>query len=426
MDKLNMHKDKFTFVISQSFSFILMILVLFSCTKKTSVNPEITLVEELPLLDERIKAAVPHVYINIDDQQEVVDKEVYLNAEIYMEGNGKFKDFEKMKTKIKGRGNSTWSKAKKPFRLKLDKKSSLFNLPEAKDWVLLANYNDYTLMTNAVAMKIGKQLGMPYTHDIISVDLTINGVYRGNYNVTQQVEIHENRVHVGPNGILWELDTYFDEEWKYKTKHFNLPVMLKDPDPESEFQFETWKVDFQNFENLLHAKEFPKNSYGNIFDKQQFVNFLIVNMLVANHEICHPKSVYIHKKSGGIFTMGPIWDFDFSFGFNEKRERTYFHDVGLDLIRESDHRIGAEFYKKILKDAEVRVLLNRTWQTYKNNKFNELMQFIDVFAAEIRDSQKRDFEKWKVGNNNMALNKANMKTFLRKRTKVVDDYIAKL
>ncbi|MCY1462787.1 hypothetical protein D9M71_805960 [compost metagenome] len=54
------------------------------------------------------------------------------------------------------------------------------------------------------------------------------------------------------------------------------------------------------------------------------------------------------------------------------------------------------------------------------------MQFIDVFAAEIRDSQKRDFEKWKVGNNNMALNKANMKTFLRKRTKVVDDYIAKL
>ncbi|MNE96342.1 hypothetical protein D3C80_1945280 [compost metagenome] len=74
----------------------------------------------------------------------------------------------------------------------------------------------------------------------------------------------------------------------------------------------------------------------------------------------------------------------------------------------------------------MRVLLNRTWQTYKNNKFNELMQFIDVFAAEIRDSQKRDFEKWKVGNNNMALNKANMKTFLRKRTKVVDDYIAKL
>ncbi|UZJ65662.1 CotH kinase family protein [Sphingobacterium sp. KU25419] len=163
-------------------------------------------------------------------------------------------------------------------------------------------------MCNAVAMKIGRQLGLPYTHDIVSVDLTVNGVYRGNYNLTQQVEINENRVNVGDDGILWELDSYFDEEWKFKTDHFQIPVMLKDPDPESESQFNTWRNEFQNFENMLYAKEYPKNAFGDQFDKQQFVNFLIVNMLVGNHEIGHPKSVYIHKRSGGKFTMGPIWD----------------------------------------------------------------------------------------------------------------------
>lgn len=52
---------------------------------------------------------------------------------------------------------------KKPYRLKLDKKTSILGLPEAKNRVLLANFQDYTLMTNAVAMKIGQLLGLPFT-----------------------------------------------------------------------------------------------------------------------------------------------------------------------------------------------------------------------------------------------------------------------
>nr|WP_315401333.1 hypothetical protein [uncultured Sphingobacterium sp.] len=84
------------------------------------------------------------------------------------------------------------------------------------------------------------------------------------------------------------------------------------------------------------------------------------------------------------------------------------------------------FIKKILKDLEIRILLNKTWKEYNLYQFDVLMQFIEIFAAEIRESQKRDFEKWKLGNNNMAKNKAGIKTFLRKRTQVIDRYIAKL
>ncbi|MFD2905725.1 CotH kinase family protein [Sphingobacterium anhuiense] len=426
MNKSYLQLEQLTSVVKKFLIGMLVMLATIACTKRPVDDIDLSNVEELPVLNENVKAVVPHIFINIDDNREVVDKEVYLTGSIYIDGNNKFKDFEVVRTKIKGRGNSTWSKPKKPFRLKLDKKASLFNLAEAKDWVLLANYNDYTLMTNAVAMKIGKQLGLPFTHDIIPVDLTINGIYQGNYNLTQQVEIHENRVNVGDDGILWELDNYFDEEWKFKTAHLNLPVMLKDPDPESALHFETWKNEFQNFENLLFSKEFPKNSFSSVFDKQQFVNFIIVNMLVGNHEIGHPKSVYMHKKLGGKFTMGPIWDFDFAFGFSEEHGRTYFNYVDLELIRESDSRIGSEFYKKILKDPEIRILLSKTWNEYKQYQFEELMQFIETFAAEIRESQKRDFEKWKVGNNSMAVNKAGIKTFLRKRTLVIDRYIAKL
>lgn len=403
------------------------VLLLGACTKKP-IDPMqhswIVDVEEIASLDERVSAILPHLYINTAAEAEVLSKDEYLQATIDIEGNGNFQDVEKLVTRIKGRGNSTWTKPKKPYRLKLDKKTSMFGLSPAKDWVLLANYNDYTLMTNAVAMKIGRQLGMPYTHDIIPIDVTINGIYRGNYNLTQQVEIHENRVNVGEGGVLWELDSYFDEEWQFKSEKSNLPVMLKDPDVESTAQFEQWKSDFQQFDNLLYNSKFPKNNYENVFDRQQFVNFLIVNMLVGNHEIGHPKSVYVHKKVGGKFTMGPLWDFDYAFGFSEEHKRTYFNYVDLSLIRDNDARVGVRFYKKILKDPAVKALFRTTWEDFKNNKFNELMEFIEQYASSIRESQKKDFAKWKIGNNAHAQNKADLKTFLRKRTVVLDTFIS--
>ncbi|UZJ65661.1 hypothetical protein OKW96_05615 [Sphingobacterium sp. KU25419] len=97
-------------------------ILLASCTKKSSHEVKIDDMVEVPVLNEDIKAVVPHIFIYTYAEQEVTDKEVYLNATIKIEGNNKFKDLETVKTKIKGRGNSTWAKPKKPYRLKLDKK----------------------------------------------------------------------------------------------------------------------------------------------------------------------------------------------------------------------------------------------------------------------------------------------------------------
>src|SRR5690606_506515 len=106
--------------------------------------------------------------------------------------------------------------------LKLDTKASILGLGAAKDWVLLANYQDYTLMTNAVAMKVGQQLGIPYTNTMIPIDVIINGKLRGNYNLTQQIEIQENRVNIGEDGFILELDNHYDEEFKFRSKILNL------------------------------------------------------------------------------------------------------------------------------------------------------------------------------------------------------------
>lgn len=404
--------------------FSLIFTGIISCKKEAVQKPEVEIKEEAKL-DESIPAVIPHIYIDVADGQEITSKEDYLTANIKIEGNGKFPDLSVSSTSIKGRGNSTWPKPKKPYRLKLDQKTSILGLPSAKNWVLLANYQDYTLMTNATAMKIGQQLGLPFTNSIISVDLTINGVYKGNYNITQQIEIQEGRVNVGDGGVILELDEYFDEEFKFRSANFNLPVMIKEPGIKSEAQFNNIKNEFQAFENLLAAPDFPNNNYGSVFDKKQLVNYLIVNNLTGNMEIKHPKSVYIHKAAGGKYTMGPVWDFDWGFGLDEN-SRVYFGYTTKPLFSEDDNGNGTKFFTKFLSDPEIKSLYKQQWKNYRDNNFNDLMKYIETFAAEIRESQKKDFEIWKVGDNNLPKSKADLKTYLRKRASYIDNYVKSL
>jgi hypothetical protein len=53
---------------------------------------------------------------------------------------------------IKGHGHSTWAMPKKPYKIKLDSKSALLGMPAQKNWVLLANYDDKSLLRNAASL----------------------------------------------------------------------------------------------------------------------------------------------------------------------------------------------------------------------------------------------------------------------------------
>ena len=56
--------------------------------------------------------------------------------------------------RIRGRGNSTWGMPKKPVKLKFDTKSEVLGMPAEKDWALLANYADKSLLRNSLGMEI--------------------------------------------------------------------------------------------------------------------------------------------------------------------------------------------------------------------------------------------------------------------------------
>ena len=102
---------------------------------------------------------------------------------------------------VKVRGNWTTSYEKKPLRIKFEKKQSLCGLNggrEFKNWVLLAEYKDLSMLRNKAGFDLahrilGKDL---YCSDCMLVEVEINGEYWGVYLLAEQQECAEGRVNV--------------------------------------------------------------------------------------------------------------------------------------------------------------------------------------------------------------------------------------
>ena len=126
------------------------------------------------------------------NQMENVDAKVDI---LNKDGTYEYQDGELDYTEIKVRGNTTPDLYKKPYQLKLENKTDLFGLGEAKTWILLANYLDQSFLRNATMFELAKKLGMNAS-DFISVDVYIDGCYEGVYLLCEKVQVQSERVNI--------------------------------------------------------------------------------------------------------------------------------------------------------------------------------------------------------------------------------------
>ena len=373
---------------------------------------------------EFLLSAIPELTITTTDPSiaEIPSKDYYLEGTLAVNGRGGYEDYTG-KTEVKGRGNSTWGYPKKPYRLKLNKKAEICGLGKAKNYVLLANHLDPTLMLNSVAFKIGRLLELPFTNHAIPVDVVLNGIYKGSYLLTEQIEVKENRVDLDENNsVMWELDSYWDDEPKFKSTAFNLPVMVKDPDLTTE-QFEYWKKDFNAFTTRFAKEPLEGNSYVDMIDIESVAKFLITFNLVHNMEINHPKSVFLHKERNGKYVMGPIWDFDWAYDY--EGTSNHFGRYNTPLFSSSMNGVGTAFFQRFLQDSRVKAIYKRTWQDFKNNKLDALLQYVDDYAVMLKPSVERNSELWE-NTRSFDTKVKELKTWLRNRADYIDSEVSKL
>lgn len=103
---------------------------------------------------------------------------------------------------VKVRGNWTTTYDKKPLRIKFDKPQDMLRMnagAKFKNWVLLAEYKDASLLRNKTALSIARDLLQRdghYVADAEFVEVFINGEYWGVYLLTEQQQVHPERVNI--------------------------------------------------------------------------------------------------------------------------------------------------------------------------------------------------------------------------------------
>ena len=337
--------------------------------------------ESLPFDDSEYPyVGLPRVVIRTEDDKEIKDRENYVNAEFQIFGQDKQKS-RVYDMVIRGRGNTTWLRyPKKPYAIKFDKNVSLFGLPSAKKWVLLANYRERTLMRNALAFKVASNTDLEWTPKGVFVELFLHGIFLGNYYLCEKVEVKESRVNIDKNAYLLEFDKNYDEEYKFRTSIKNYPVNIKNPDNPTAASLAYIQDYIDTVESILYGK-MNGLDIEEYIDLKSFVDYFIVYNITQNYEINHPKSVFMHKDLNGKLKIGPVWDFDY-LTFNPSR-------LGL-CCKES------LWYDKLLKNENFISLLKQQWNSYKD-AFLKNDVFIDSIADYIHDSNERNYSIWPIG-----------------------------
>lgn len=373
-------------------------------------------------------SGLPVININTEDGKDVTDKENYLTADFVLIDREHPENNIEKQTGIRGRGNSTWAYDKKPYRLKFDKKTSLFGLGAAKSWVLLANYLDPTFIMNTIAFELGHRLEIPFTNHANHVEVFLNNKYRGSYVLTEQVQVNEHRVNIDEEKDFFvELDSYFDEDIKFKSDILQLPVNIKSPEVDNISEVEFVRTAINELEKLMFdpASGFPHNNYLNLIDLNSLVNYILVQEILANPEIRHPKSTYLYKEEGKKIMMGPLWDFDWGFGYREHGQEYFSNPTRLMFSSQmATDWIGDRFFSRFFEDPVFVSAYKKRWNEVKD-RVAAIEAFIEAHEEYL---EKSAIENNKLWSHNLEFTEQirEMKTWMKARINALDTHINNL
>ncbi len=300
---------------------------------------------------------------------------------------------------VKGHGNSTWAEPKKPYRLNLDTKAPLLGMTSDSNWILLANYDDKTMLRNDVSFQMSQLIGMAWTPHSAFVEVMLNGQYEGTYQLTEKVEVSKARLNIGSidstdnsgtdltGGYLGEIDHY-NGETLMLTDSVGLPVGLADPDPPTTAQAAYWTNAFTTAEGVLYNPNFldPTTGWQSAWDITSCVRYFIVEELAGNQDEDDWSSDYFYKpRSDPKFYRGPVWDMDVTFGNNNYGA---IQSPNVPWVSTQ-----SKWYVRMFQDPAFLAAVKAEWQLIRLQMV-ALPGYIDMRAAALAQAAANNYSRW--------------------------------
>ena len=375
---------------------------------------------------------VPTLYLTIPDVTDL-DKDLVKNRQtgeaLYhkasidvVDKNNTLEEFSDDKLDIKVRGNSTADPSKRAYRLKFGKdekdkvtgelikthKHDLMGGGYAKrNWALLANCFDHSLIRNALTCELGKIIGMPFNPGYCFVDLVINGDYRGTYQVTDHPEVGSHRIDIDE-----DKDWYI--EFQGRSDMLDEPYLnikdlprfsIKNPDytdaadadklaalkVKMEDWVKQWKSGFSYDASITQSDTKGWRAYN---DEDQLLKWFLETEITADYD--GYMTIKAYRATDGKLFWGPVWDKDLAWDNYGDYTKT------LGAALENASSIRYYVYNPgngtaILSDPR---FVKRVYETY--NKLVEdgleqkLLDIVDQLHLRVNQTQQLNFEKWGI------------------------------
>ena len=346
---------------------------------------------------------LPLMVIKTENSKEPDSTETYINCNVKIINSSDSSILDK-DAEIRIRGHSTASLAKKPWKIKFKKKQIVLDIDSKngyKSWAVLANHYDESLIRNDLAFEISRKIGLPFTPRCRFLDVIMNGSFRGNYYICDQIEIKKGRVDIKiandeddpdiTGGYLIEIDGRAGEEEKYYLTEKGLIGEIKDPDSDDITKEE------ENYIKLYLNKVEKQVYLGNLqyLDLPTFYRYFIMQEFCGDIDTTLSSFHLTKRRGDDKLYFGPVWDYDLSFDSddrliptNQKPLFTFYYGASAGTCR--------HFLKTILLTNNSMSYINQTWNELKQSEltFDKLNSYITKESNKILDSAKLNYYRW--------------------------------
>ena len=362
-------------------------------------------------------------------------------------------------TSIKCRGNASFRFIKKNYQIKLESGKNLFGMGKSKTWILTGNYRDKSHLRNRITYDLAIYAGLAYTPESLSVNLYVNGEYRGVYLLSEKIQIGKNRVAIndleeqtealnggdlsvfdllGSKAAKKKMGKYYafpadpeditggylvemrENSTHYKeatSAYFTARQMTADfhsPKYLSQAQYTYITSLLQSFENAIFASDGidaeTGRHYSEIADTDSLVRKYMIEEISKNYDGNH-SSQYFYKPSDSQSTLlyaGPVWDYDSAYG-TYGTNKSFLSPKGFSINSSSS---GKSWWTALYKHTEFQEAVRQCWvETFlpglnillgEGTDESGRLKSIAEYAEEIADSVHMDLIRWPKKKSSLA------------------------
>lgn len=368
--------------------------IIASHDQNDSAGSSTTKLNYLPLDDSEYPyAGIPRIVIVTENYREINDRETEIPAKLQIWGENA-PESEIMDLTIRGRGNSSWGFPQKSYKIEFLAKQSMLGMPKDRDWALIANYADKTLMKNYLAYYLSAKLDAYYAPRCEFVELYVNRNYLGVYLLTETIKQAKHRVNIPNNdsAYLVEVDRKYRKTEQVVFSHeitqdsIGIPFRVHFPKDISEHSLHAIEDHIKSFEIFLKDSSKTSPNLNQWIDIDEYIKHYWVQEFAKNPDADFHTSVFFSWFANSVIRMGPVWDFDLSFGG---------YDMENINSPEKWHLKNPYWNSYIFNNPTMKQARAYYWNLNRE-QFITTLKVIDSVQSSLNGAAENNFKRWNI------------------------------